>query len=172
MPRGGSRPRSLERVRESLVARSAPDPLTGCVHWQGPVNRKGYGKFWFNGTSENAHRVAWKITHGPIPDGMHVCHHCDNPRCVNVGHLFLGTIGDNMRDRTAKRRQAWGERNGNAKLAVADVLRIRMRLASGEPGSEIARAFLVSKNAVSRIRLGRSWNLLPGEVAPEPEVPE
>lgn len=74
----------------------------GCWVWQGPTNRKGYGIY----AQWTAHREAWRRTNGPIPDGMLVCHHCDNPPCVRPVHLFLGTITDNNRDRAAKGRSA------------------------------------------------------------------
>lgn len=72
----------------------------------------GYGRFRFNGCTQNAHRVSWELFCGPIPSGMHVLHDCDNPPCVNPAHLFLGTNIDNIADRHRKGRDAKGTKNG------------------------------------------------------------
>lgn len=87
------------------VDRSEPEV---CWEWRGTsFVGMGYGVFQaFD--EQRAHRVAWVLTHGPIPKGMLVCHRCDNPPCCNPGHLFLGTDGDNMADMVAKGRN----RNG------------------------------------------------------------
>ena len=73
---------------------------TTCKPYHGCKNQWGYGS-----TSKGlAHRVAWEKAHGPIPKGMYVLHRCDNPPCINVEHLFLGTQAENMRDMAAKGR--------------------------------------------------------------------
>jgi hypothetical protein len=74
-----------------------------CWLWGG-YTRDGYGKFLANRRLRLAHRIAWELTHGPIPEGLCVCHSCDNPRCCNPVHLFLGSRGDNNRDRAQKGR--------------------------------------------------------------------
>lgn len=79
-------------------------PWSGCWIWLGGlVDPKGYGSFKFDGESR-AHRSAWALFHGPIPDGLHVLHRCDVPSCVNPAHLFLGTNNDNIADASAKGR--------------------------------------------------------------------
>lgn len=86
---------------------------TGCWLWLASLTGAGYGQFWLNGRREGAHRVAWELTYGPIPDGLLVCHDCpdgDNPRCVNPAHLFLGTTKDNADDMVAKGRGATGDK--------------------------------------------------------------
>jgi len=79
----------------------------GCWTWGGATNRKGYGRFTVGGKLRLAHRLVWAWTRGPIPDGVRVLHHCDNPACVNPKHLFLGTDQDNTNDMVAKGRARW-----------------------------------------------------------------
>lgn len=81
----------------SLVAKS-----DGCWLWQGDRDGKGYGRIWHGKKREQAHRVAYELTRGQIPDGLFACHHCDNKLCVNPTHIFLGTQADNMQDWTRK----------------------------------------------------------------------
>lgn len=78
-----------------------------CIEWTGYRLPSGYGQTRVKGRGlQRAHRVAWEEVHGPIPEGMYVCHRCDNPPCVNVDHLFLGTPVDNATDMTSKERHA------------------------------------------------------------------
>jgi hypothetical protein len=77
---------------------------TACWTWTAYRNPKGYGILGRDGSARLAHRIAWEIERGPIPDGLFACHRCDNPACVRVEHLFLGTSGDNTRDAAAKGR--------------------------------------------------------------------
>jgi hypothetical protein len=87
----------------------------GCLEWTRSTRGSGggYGQIWFDGKQVRTHRLAWELAHGPIPDGMKVCHHCDNPSCCQTdptegypdGHLFLGDHDDNMADKVTKGRQ-------------------------------------------------------------------
>lgn len=85
---------------ESHIDRSGGP--TACHEYQGLLDREGYGRY--GSTSAPAHRVEWTLKHGPIPTGLFVLHHCDNPPCCNDRHLFLGTQLDNGRDKARKGR--------------------------------------------------------------------
>lgn len=136
-------------------------PADDCWIWQGkPVG--GYGRITIGGSVIRAHRLSWQLAHGPIPEGMLVCHNCpggDNPLCVNPAHLFLGTNADNTADKIAKgrARYAQGSRVSGAKLTEADVLVIRDLRADGHTYQRIAARFRVSERAISRITRGEGW---------------
>lgn len=89
------------------------EPNTGCWLWSRGTDQDGYGALKREGYSTRAHRASWEIHCGPILDGSHVLHRCDTPRCVNPGHLFLGTHTDNMRDMAAKGRQRGPRKAGS-----------------------------------------------------------
>ena len=126
-----------------------------CLDWSANKNKKGYGRFWYAGRNEFAPRMAWRLSGREIPnDDLRVLHKCDNPSCVNVRHLFLGTFADNIRDRDAKGRTARGERNGNRKLTTKDVLAIRR---SNSSCAELARQFQINKTQVWNILKRHQW---------------
>lgn len=130
------------------------DKTGECWLWTGARARKDYGAVRFQGRQQPAHRVAWQLTFGPIPGGLFVLHHCDNPPCVRPDHLFLGTQADNMADKVAKGRQA---RLGRRKLAPIDVVAIRW-LGSRLPQRTVARMYQIDQSQVSRIATGKRWN--------------
>lgn len=119
---------------------------------------RGYGYFFLGGKSVKAYRFSWALANGAVPHGLCVCHHCDNPTCVNPGHLFLGTFADNNADKLAKRRHSHGENHPCAKLTDADVSDIRAAL--GLPRcnqTRIAERFGVSSGMISHIATNRNW---------------
>ena len=131
-----------------------------CWPWNGKVNRGGYGRLGLGGRCGRpilAHRLAWELTHGSVPDGLFVLHTCDNPRCCNPAHLWLGTRGDNNRDREAKGRgrRALGERNGKAKLSRTQVLEIRRR--DKEDRGGLAAEYGVNRSTISHVIARRFW---------------
>lgn len=103
--------RPVPSVAERIASRCT-EQFNGCLVWKGATVDGGYGRIQLNKKSSLLHRVAWELVNGPIPDGMVVCHTCDNPPCVNVAHLFLGTQLDNLADMRAKGR---GRSGGNEK---------------------------------------------------------
>jgi hypothetical protein len=107
---------------------SKVDKTDGCWLWTAYRNGHGYGKVSINGTPRRAHRVAWELTHGEIPEGMDVLHSCDNPPCVNPAHLHLGTHTTNMREMFARKRRV---KNNPWKVTADQVREIRARYAAG-----------------------------------------
>lgn len=135
---------------------------SGCWEWQGPTNNRGYGVIGRGGRGAGmvlVHRVVWSFLHGPIPDGLCVCHHCDYRRCVRPSHLFSGTPADNSRDMVEKARKERGEDHHNAKLTVDDVRSIRLRLA-GCRQRTLAAEYGVSEVCISNIKSGARWGWL------------
>lgn len=136
-----------------------------CLEWSGTRNAHGYGSLRVDGRLIRAHRYAWQLCFGPIPDGLDVCHHCDNPPCCNPAHLFLGSASDNGMDMSAKGRHgsrtrpdrvAAGERHGSAKLTVEDVLAIRAK-AHIRSVSSLAREYGVVRSTIRSIRDEKTW---------------
>ena len=130
-----------------------------CWIWIAGRQPGGYGRFGLDGRAVFANRVAWVLTHGPIPDGLDVLHRCDNPPCCNPSHLFLGTHTDNMRDMIRKGRHVAlrGEAHWAARITAGDALAIR---ASNKPHATLAARYGISKHTVHTIRSNRSWTHL------------
>jgi hypothetical protein len=130
----------------------------GCWGWHGSTNDKGYPHLKVAGTVELAHRVGYRLLVGPIPAGMFLCHHCDNPGCVKPGHMFIGTHDDNMRDMVSKGRACKGERQPNSKLTENAAREIKRLLRAGERTSRsIAAQFGIHEQTVAGIKQGRTW---------------
>lgn len=150
-----------------------PHMTTACAEWTGPPDQKGYGTTRVRGFLERTHRAAWLWTHGSIPDGLCVCHHCDNPACVRIDHLWLGTVADNNNDRDRKgrngcmtgtwhgpRRPIRGEGSRHGRLTAANVDEIRTMLEDGSRSMRaIAAVFGLRHQAISKIASGQSWAL-------------
>ncbi len=144
-----------------------------CWIWTGARTSQGYGNLRRNGQSLGAHRLSWTLTVGPIPDGMSVLHHCDNPSCVNPNHLFIGTHLDNMRDAVSKGRfKPWNataseeelkklsqprERNGRAKLTSDQINDIRRLYSAGETQVALAAHFGIARTQIGRIVRREQW---------------
>lgn len=135
-----------------------------CHLWTGSrgggTGRHKYGTFGFAGSKVFAHRWIFAHANGPVPDGKFVLHHCDNPLCVRVDHLFIGTPKDNMDDMRRKGRAFWrnGELQGKAKLTDAKAADIRRRAANGETRTSLAARYEVHISTIANVILGVSWN--------------
>lgn len=168
-----------------LVNKNGPVPdtikypalLTPCWLWVGArLKDSTYGAFHLDGKSERAHKVAWLFTCGKVAYGLKVCHHCDNPPCVNPSHLFLGTQKQNINDATSKGRMARGSNAGAAKLSESQVEEIRDVLAvrGNEWGIQVklAKRFGVSYQLIGRIKSGKCWSHFNGNKVGTAEVVE
>jgi predicted XRE-type DNA-binding protein len=150
----------IEQLKKRFEAHTERIPGVDCHIWMASVTRKGgHGRTFGFGRQMLAHRLAYQLYRGPIPNGMLVCHRCDVPSCVNPDHLFIGTHKDNIADCIQKdrRRDQRGEKNNLAKLTKQTVLSIRK--ANGSQ-YEIARKFGVSRSNVGLIRQGKTWKHL------------
>jgi hypothetical protein len=138
---------------------------SGCWEWTGNKIRTGYGRFSY-GPADNferpyAHRIAYTLVVGPIPEGLYVCHHCDNPSCINPDHLFAGTPAENIADMDRKGRRVTtsrkGERNGRSKLKVCEVEEIRRLRGLGVSGVLLSKMFKVSNPMIYYIANNKNW---------------
>jgi hypothetical protein len=136
--------------------------------WLKGKTTAGYGHLWRDGKVEYAHRIAWELVNGPIPDGAEICHNCpdgDQPGCCNPAHLFPGTHYENMMDMHDKKRHAHGDGFRNAKLTSAEVIEIRARYAlGGVMQKDLAAEFGVAKSTIGRIVRGVDWRHLEGPI--------
>lgn len=146
------------------VDRGAPG---ACWEWQGAINSHGYGTIREWCKSKGTHVIAYRSTHGDVPQGMYVCHRCDNRKCCNPAHLFLGTNAENIADRDAKRRQARGSRIKRARISEADAAIIRYLTDCGANGKALAKLYGINQSAVSAIHRRRTWAHVPDLQAPE-----
>ncbi len=130
-----------------------------CWNWTKSVDGGGYGVIRESPVIHKTHRLSWFIAHGKIPKGLQVCHHCDNRRCVNPNHLFLGTYYDNMDDAIRKGRQPIIKGSGhlNAKLKEEDIPKIRHLYSVGVFQVVLADRYGVGQDVISRIVNRKAW---------------
>ena len=128
--------------------------LDGCWLWTGAKSPLGYGKFYLPDGTTQAHRFSWTLVNGPVPHGMYICHHCDNPPCVNPNHLFIGDHYDNMADMSIKGRSQHGEKQWNSKLSASDVIEI---FKSTDLQRTVAERYGITQGTVSSIKSGAKW---------------
>lgn len=153
----------------SIEARfmSKVNKTDSCWNWTGGTVQSNYYRYgsFKNGTKTvRAHRFSYSLYHGVIPEGMFVCHKCDNPLCVNPNHLFLGTAQDNATDMVNKNRQAKGAECGNARLSKKNILDIRAMWNTKDKNgkrkyktAEIAEKFGVTSRNILYIVNNQRW---------------
>jgi hypothetical protein len=132
----------------------------GCWLWTGAIDVHGYGEMHLGSQTPRAHRLSWMLANGPIPDGLFVCHQCDNRACVRPSHLFLGTNQENLDDMKAKGRKQKGEQCPKSKLTQEEVLAIRADIERGQTVKGTARKYGICPHSVRDIRNRVSWGWL------------
>lgn len=167
-------PEAIAKWRRSMESRrppphdiiweySIPEPNSGCWLWLRGTNDRGYGAYQRGGRRLYAHRVSLEHKLGrSLRQGECACHTCDNPRCVNPGHLFAGSHAENMRDAAAKGRLRFtkapvGETHHSAKIGYANAQAIRESLRQGASIASLAKQYGVAPNSISQIRDGKTW---------------
>ena len=155
-----------------LRSHTESDARTGCMLWRGSTYSNGYGhaRVPRERKTTGAHRLAYTLFVGAIPDGMDVCHKCDVRRCVNPRHLFVGTRAENIRDASKKRRLSSGSersrmfdgaRSPRSKLSWSDVEDIRAAWAAGEKQCEIAKRYPVTHRTISLVVRRKEYRWAP-----------
>ena len=157
----------MAQLTDRFLDKCIPEPNSGCWLWTASYSRKTeYGRFRMDKNPSVAmalaHRASWLLFKSEIPDGLLVCHHCDNRACVNPEHLFLGTHADNLQDASRKGRLKWknsrelptGERHHAAKLTWEIVDEIRSSI---EIDTYFVRKYGVSYPTVARVRTFKTW---------------
>jgi hypothetical protein len=138
---------------QRLMRRAQRDEKTGCLLWTGGKYAKSaYGAIVYEKRTWRSHRLAWVAHKGEIPNGLYVCHACDNPSCIAIEHLFLGTPKDNMTDMRIKGRGRF-----RARLTLEQVVQVKRLLGEGVTIAEVARETGVSYASVAGIRRGKNW---------------
>jgi hypothetical protein len=173
-----SRKRNRVYTRQSIESRfwKYVQKTDSCWLWIGATRHFGYGVInsgGNNGKALTAHRVSWELHRGPIPPGMLVCHHCDNPRCVHPEHLFLGTYADNNHDMLSKGRnnrqpRVSGEKHFATKLTTEQVIQLRREyIEEPQPLAVFAAKYCTSLQTVWRIVHGKTWKHTQSPLAPD-----
>ncbi len=132
---------------------------SGCHVFTGSKDECGYGRINRDGKLVRLHRAVWERDNGTIPNGMVVCHTCDNPACINSTHLFTGTQVDNIKDmdKKGRRRTLIGSQQSQAKLSEEEIPKIKQRHGAGFSIAFISRMYGVSEGAIRAVVKGRTW---------------
>lgn len=155
-------------TKDEFLERYIPNrPENGCWYWNQYINNQGYGSITqtkANGKQApvKGHRYVYEMFVGPIPEGQLLRHTCDNPPCVNPGHLIPGTHADNAQDMVVRGRSLRGKKNPQAVLTETEVHEILRLVNEGAVKQEVARKFGVKPSTISSILHGRNWNHVTG----------
>lgn len=137
---------------EHLLSRTATT-INGCMEFVGCIQSNGYARATVNRKTDYAHRHIYRLLKGEIPIGIDVCHKCDNRKCINPDHLFLGSRMENMRDAVSKGRQAKGHMLPHTKLSESSKKLIADIAASGRKYNDIAKEFGICKQYAGQIAI-------------------
>jgi hypothetical protein len=149
-------------TKESLLKQIKIDE-NECWNFTGKIMSKGYGIINDSRVSKLAHRAMWELTFGPIPNGLFICHKCDNKLCINPDHLFTGTPADNTHDMMNKGRKRGGfkglpgELSPCHKLTWSNVNKIRELIGQGVKNHVLAKMFNICSSQISEIKYNRAW---------------
>lgn len=153
-------PEDVERFWSKVPVKTTGE----CWQWTGTISKKmNRAAFFWNGTMGIAARFCYAATRGDIPEGQCVCHHCDNPGCVNPDHMFLGTKGDNNKDKIEKGRSARGAKAGKVKLTEDQVRSIRLEYRRGKRGfgtPALAKKYGIAHQNIMSIINRNNWGWL------------
>lgn len=155
------------RQAASFILKIEASSVHECWRWNGASDKDGYGVFTVRqnrvAMTYKANRISFWFFGGDDPEDKLICHHCDNPWCVNPLHLFIGTYTDNARDRAKKGRSfsPLGERNNGSRLTEGSVFEIRRLFKSGIARKELAKRFSINESTVHNIVKRKSWYHLP-----------
>ena len=128
-----------------------------CWIWQKSCFHDGYGQTSLLGKKMRAHRLSYFLFMGVDPGKLYVCHHCDNPKCINPDHMFLGTYEENMQDCKNKNRMVKGERQVRSKLKQSQIIEIKEMVRNGIYQKDIAKIYGVTQANISCIMRQISW---------------
>ena len=155
----GLSPKDIAQLRDKLLSRIAVNG--NCWEWQGAKNSKGYGSISIGGVVILAHRLSYRVHYGKLGDSL-VCHRCDNPKCVNPAHLFLGTAADNIQDMRRKGREA---PSPTIKITAADARSMREKYIPRKYGlTRLAKEYGISSGHVYAILKGDFWRNAGGPI--------
>lgn len=146
-------PRTDFNTEIDFFDRLSHNQLNGCIEFTGCLDRKGYGEIRYYGRRWTTHRLSYYLHFGPIPQGLFVCHSCDNPKCCNPDHLFLGDNQANVTDMMIK------ERHWHQILTSQQVIEILSELKNYKWGmhTKLAKKYGISTCAISDIKKGKTW---------------